>query len=178
MLKPTASPAQSSGETPSPSSGVSAGEIDATNAMNARLFKSFVLKSDLINDINQVTEPKLSELEARLKTICDERIQAFAKTLYASMRVGYAEVGENVDRIRKAMSGKCDNDLTDDITNVSMLKTEAPVIDMLRTKKPGTFKKLVQAAQLLVDGDALKRSAQAMTLADGLMGKASGDQTS
>jgi hypothetical protein len=131
--------------------------------------RDFVTRTDLVDEVNRVVDPKLQELERRMRIICDERIAVFAAELYASMRAGNTEVADMVDAMRQAMSGNCDNDLTNDVKNVSMLKSEAVMLQALRSRNQDAYLRLAQASQTLADGDPLKRGTQAAALADGLM---------
>ena len=131
--------------------------------------RDFVTRSDLVDEVNRVVDPKLQELERRMRQICDERIALFAAELYASMRAGNTEIAERIDGMRRSMSGNCDNDLTNDVSNVSMLKTDAGMLQGLRSRNQDAYLRLVEAAQTLADGDPLKRGAQVAALSDSLM---------
>ena len=120
-----------------------------------------------------------TEIEARIKDVsrafivqvCDERISAFATDLYNSMRQGNQIVANRIGNIHSSVDGGCDSDLSKDVSNVSIPKHVADVLDAVRQGKPGVYRALVDAANVIWTGDPLQRSVNTSAMLDALIRK-------
>ena len=141
---------------------------DKTPANVTAVCYDFVLRSDLAEVIKQISDME-QRMQQNLSTISDQRIQLFQNELYASMRTGYTELGDRIDSIRQSTSSTCDNDLTNDVSNVILPQAQAEVLNVMRVTRADAYAKLADAASKLASGDPLSRSALIVQLADTLL---------